>query len=202
MEYETLRDKFKTTENGAEVPAGTAKAYVTATKRLNKWSDGSIPAEWGPDTILVIDSLTALSRAAYFWAFGLNPKARDKRQIFFTAQQSIINILALLTSAEMKTNVIVISHIKYEEVYDNEGNLLSKKGYPTAVGTALGPQLAQFFNTALVAETTGVMTNVKRHIRFVPDGVTYAKAPIIGKNGKLPLETGLAEIFAKLKGQE
>lgn len=199
VDFETRRDHFSITKQGARVLK--PEAYIESLKLLTEWSDGSTPAGWGPDTVLVVDSLTALGDAAFQWAKGMNPTSKDPRQWYFAAQQSIRDMLALLTSDAMETNVVLIAHINYNEVVDANGNLIEKKGYPTSIGSALGPQIARYFNTMLVAETTGSGNALKRHIRAVTNGIIDAKAPITLPSGRVDLSTGLATIFSKLKGK-
>ena len=69
VDYETVRDGIKGSTTGIKT---TSKAFVKVASLLDKWSDGTIPSEWGPEYILVLDSLTALGRAAYAWAQALN----------------------------------------------------------------------------------------------------------------------------------
>lgn len=194
VQYETIRDKYKAGPTGP-IMSGQPKAYTTAVKLMDKWSDDSVPAEWGDKTVFVIDSFTALGEAALAWARGLNPGAKDGRQWYGTAQESLRHILATLTSADFHANVIIITHLKYQE--SQAGTI---KGYPTAVGSALGPDMAREFNTVLLAETAGSGSKVRRTIRTVPTALVDLKNPAPFKiDESLPLETGLSTIFTKLK---
>jgi len=190
----SLRDKYKVTAHGSGV-SGSATAFVKACTLLDKWEDDTKPAQWGPNHILVIDSLTALGKAAFEWAKGMNPSAKDPRQWYFSAQQALENIIASLTSEEFATNVIIISHVTYKELADG-----TTKGYANSIGSALGPTIPKYFNTLLLAESIGSGTNVKRTIKTVPTGVIDLKTPIPFKlPTALPLDTGMAEIFSQLK---
>lgn len=194
VDVETLRDKYKATKAGPVV-SGVPTAYVRGTELLTKWSDDSIPAEWGPRTVFVLDSLTALGRAAFEWAKGMAPLARDPRQWFFQAQQSIENLIGLLTSESFNCHVIVISHINWKELQDG-----TTKGYASSIGSALGPVLGRYFNTIIQAETTGFGKNVKRRIRTIPTGTVDLITPAPFKiDAELPLETGLATLFQQLE---
>lgn len=203
VEFVSLRDTRKA---GPEGPTVTSpKAFMKAIKLLDRWkytnedgteADLGIPAEWGPDCILVIDSLTFMSDAAFDFREPLAPKSRDgkydMRAVYGDAQGAIENVLALLTSESFRTNVIVISHVKYVDNPDG-----TRKGYPTAIGSALSPVIPRYFNSVALCQTSA---GGRRTIQ------TTATAMIDLKNPKpfamapsYPIETGLADFFAVLR---
>jgi len=203
VEYRTLRDKRKASPSGPIID-GSPKAFIEAIRMLDRWRyvdggneiDLGVPAEWGPDVILVIDSLTFLSDAAYDWREPLTPKGKegkyDQRAVYKDAQDAIESVLALVTSEAFRTNVIVTSHVKYVDNPDG-----TKKGYPTAVGSALSPQIPRYFNTVALFQTKA---GGKRALH------TAATAMIDLKNPKpfaiekeYPIETGMADVFAALR---
>lgn len=192
VDYETERDQYKSSALG---PTTRPKAFTNSLKLLDKWSDESIPAEWGADTIFVLDSLSGLGRAALAWATGLNPTSKDPRQWYKQAQDAVENVVATLTSEAFRANVIVISHVNLVEGADG-----MTKGYANAIGKALGPVLPRYFNTLILAESTGQGNNVRRKIKTVPTGMIDLKAanPFKVEN-ELPLESGMATLFSALK---
>jgi hypothetical protein len=164
---------------------------------MNKWTDGTVPAEWGEDTIFVLDSFSADGRAAFNWAKGMNPSAKDPRQWFFQAQQALEDTVAMLTSEAFHANVIIISHVNYKEVTEGV-----TKGHVNAIGSALGPIIPRYFNTLVLAESSGSGKNVRRRIKTVPTSTIDLKnAAPFKLDADLPLETGMATIFSTLKGQ-
>lgn len=198
VEFRTLRDDRKAGPTGPTVTK--AQAFIQAIKMLDRWKyddvDLGVPAEWGPDCILVVDSLTFLSDAAFDFREPLAPKSRDgkydARAVYKDAQDAIENVLALLTSESFRTNVIVISHIRYVDNPDG-----TKKGYPTSVGSALSPVIPRYFNSVALCQTSA---GGKRTIQ------TQATAMIDLKNPKpfamaasFPIETGLADFFGVLR---
>ena len=197
VDYITLRDKFKSDKRlGAKVD-GVPTAYTKAVGFINKWDDESIPSEWGPKTIFVLDSLTQLGRAAFRWALAMNPSIKDRRQIYGAAQEALYILLELLTSDEFKTNVIIISHV---DIRETEQGIA--KGYVSAIGAALGPKIPQLFNTILLAESKGSGDRVKRTITTVPTNLIDLKNPApFALDKSLPLETGLATVFSTLKSK-
>jgi hypothetical protein len=206
VEFVTLRDKYKATPAGPVVD-GAPTAFVAGIKLLDRWKykdengnevDLGVPATWGPDVIFVLDSLTFFSDAAFNFREPLVPKSKDgkydARAVYKDAQDAIESVLALITSETFQTNVIVTSHIRYMENPDG-----TKKGYPTSVGSALGPIIPRYFNSVALCETS---TGGKRTIK------TVATAMIDLKNPKpfemapsYPIETGLAEFFRVLRDQ-
>lgn len=195
IEYVSYRNRMKMTARGSVV-AGKADAYPNAMKALESWPDDeSDPAEWGHDTIFVLDSLTAAGRAAYQWAVAMNPTTKDPRQWYKTAQDLLEDLVANLCGEEFRTHVIIISHINYQE---NEAGI--NKGFVSAVGSALGPKLPRYVNTLLMAEVKGSGKNMKRLIRTVPTSLIELKNPSPMKlEDEYDLPTGLAKVFEGLK---
>jgi hypothetical protein len=192
VDIESLRDRYKSGPLGPVID-GAPRAFPQGLKLLDRWSDATNPASWGPEFVLVIDSLTFLSDAAYAWAESLNPGAKDKRQIYGAAQDAIEHVLALLTGPSFNTNVIVTAHIRYIDLPDG-----TKRGYPTAVGQALSPAIPRYFNSVAACQTQpgGVRT-----IQTVSTALIDLKNPKSFEMGKsLPIETGLATFFEVLRG--
>lgn len=195
VDYITLRDQYKAGPTGPMV-AGVPKAMVNTIKYLTKWDDETVPAEWGADHILVLDSLTGLGKAAFEWAKGMNPGAKEPRQWYHTAQQAVDNVLSLLTSEAFHANVIVIAHVQFIE----DKTTGSIRGYANTIGKALGPMVPTYFNTMILARTSGQGASVKRTISTVPTSMIDLKNPAPFKiDQELPLGTGLSTLFAKLK---
>jgi hypothetical protein len=194
IDYETQRDPYKAGPMGPVV-AGAPKAFINSLKLMNKWSDETIPSEWGDKIIFVMDSLTGLGKAAFEWAKGVNPGTKDPRQWYSAAQQAVDNFLSLLTSEAFHSNVIVIAHVQL--VDQNDGTV---RGYANSIGKALGPLIPTYFNTMILAKSSGSGQNVKRNILTVPTSILDLKnpAPFLIEATR-PLETGLATLFEKLK---
>lgn len=196
LDYIALRDKFQAHPSKGIGLLGPATAYPRGIKYLNKWDDDSKPAEWGSNTVFVLDTLTSFGRAAYLWAQSLNPTAKEPRQWYGTAQDSVKTVLDLLTSEAFQSHVIISSHLQYIEPENGP-----TKQQVTAIGKALGGDIPKVFNNLLLASTSGTGDNVKRYIETRPNPLLDVKtvAPwLVDK--KLPLETGLATIFEKFLG--
>lgn len=196
VDYNTVRDNYVMTTQGPIIdPSQKTKAFVESMKLMTKWSDGSVPSEWGPEYIFVCDSGTGLGKQAFEFAKGLNPSSKDPRQWYFAAQQAFESFIMAITSDDFKCNVIFISHITYKELQDG-----TTKGWPSAIGTALGSSIPKYFNTMVLAETVGFGANAKRKIKTLPTGMIDLKNPApFAVEADLPLGTGLATLFKTLK---
>ncbi len=191
IDFETVRDEFKASKTEGAVPKPSA--FVNSAKLLTEWSDGTKPSEWGPKTIFVLDTLTTLGNAAYSWAQGMDPTAKDKRQWYGNGMNAIENMIAMITSDDFKCNVIVIAHINYTELQDG-----TIKGHPSALGNKLGPKIGRYFNNLVVADKSA---SGKKTIRLTPNELVDIKtsAPFAFTEKNLPLETGMADLFRVLK---
>ena len=198
VDYETRRDKYKATTMGPVI-SGLPSAFTDSMKLMTKWSDDTDPAEWGEDTIFVLDTFDSLGRAAYEWAKGMNAIAvkpnMDPRSWIYTAQGALEDVLSLLCGEEFRTNVIVVSHVKSVELKDG-----TTKDFPAAIGSALSKHMGKYFNTILLAERSGEGKNIKRTIKTTATASADLKNPKpFTIDATLPLETGLATVFEKLK---
>lgn len=199
VEFRTLRDKRKTTAAGVVID-GKPTAWVNMMKMLDNWKyteadgtevDHGRTADLGPDYIVNIDSLSFAADAAFDWAQSMNPGAKDPRMWFYAAQQQVESMLALLSSDGFRTNVIVDAHVRYSTGDDG-----TNKGYPNAIGSALGPTIPRYFNHwAQCTNKAG-----KRTIRTAATNTFDLKnsKPFEMKD-EYPLSTGLADFFAVLR---
>lgn len=190
VEYETIRDKYKSTKTGPKID-GAPQAFVKAMDVMTAWSEIE-----DPKCVFVLDSLSAFGRAAFAWANHMNPTAKDKRAIFGVAQGALEDAVALITGDEFKLNAVIISHVNYQEAESGV-----TKGFANAIGKALGPVLPRYFNTLLQAETTGRGEKTKRKIKTMPTGIVDLKTPVPDIAAEFPLESGMASIFAALRGE-
>lgn len=195
VDFRTLRDKYKMGPTGP-VLDGAATAFVQAMKMLDHWkyddTDLGKPNEWGPDTILIIDSLSRLCDAAYDYHLSLNPKS-DGRAIYGGAQDAAEMVLSNLTSPAFATNVIVIAHGVYTDLPDG-----TRKIFPQGVGQKLSPKIPQYFPVYVRYKNNAN----KRVIQIESDVMIDLAMPKIGafKDKSLPIESGLATIFETLRG--
>jgi len=200
--YVTLTDKMKAVA-GNMIPEGMPQAFSKAMNLLTNWKtldeDLGPVTSWGPQDILVVDSLTFCSHSCFRFvdvSFGY----KDPRQTYGEAQKRIESMLAMLYSESVKCNVVINSHITLIEKAGTGGLM---KGYPTSIGIALSPRIPSYFNTVLQCKIKGAGLSAKRVISTIPDGIIDLKTSILPDRvpAELPVETGLAEYF-KLIRQE
>lgn len=198
LDFQTFKDKYKMTAAGPQYE-GIPKAYTGAIQALEKWDDGTIPSNWGAERILVLDSLTFFGNAAYNWKDALNPGVKDKRQIYGNAQDAVADILDAITSPAFRTNVIVLTHVRWKYVEDDKGNRNVVGSQPSSIGEALNDRLGTYFNTLGACEK--LVGSEKRSIRFHSSGLFDLKTSAVNlPTTPLPLETGLATFFKAAKG--
>lgn len=204
VEVVTLRDKIKSTAMGSIVD-GMPKAFNDGGNLLDKWSykddagvpvDLGVPSTWGKDTIVVIDSLTYMGRAAMDWAEPLVPRGKggeiDGRAPVGKAQDAIMDRLMLLTSKWFATNVIVTAHISYNTFADG-----IMKGFPSAPGKALGPNIPSMFSSMAMCQTVAGKRSILTASTALLDLANPAPFAFEGFL-TLPIETGLATFFEKV----
>lgn len=199
IEFRTLRDKFKMVASGPTID-GPAKAFINAIKMLDSWKyteegvevDLGKPSTWGPDCILVIDSLSRLCDACFDWREPLTGHD-DKRATFYDAQNAIKDVLATLTSKGFETNVIVICHGLYMDQKDG-----TTKIFPQSVGKAIAPEIPQYFPNYVRFKNLGG----KRTIQLKSDPLIDLAASKPNLPDTLPAETGLATFFEALRSAE
>lgn len=200
VEYRTLRDKRVMTVAGPIIQ-GIPRAFTDAIKLMDRWKyddvDLGVPADWGPDCILVLDSLSRFCDACYDWQLPLTPKGKsgdiDTRATYFNSQGAVEDTLATLTSDSFESNVIVICHGVYMDQPDG-----TTKIFPQGVGQKLSPKIPQYFPSYVRYKNVGG----KRTIQLVSDAMIDLANPNPAKLSKsLSIETGLAEFFEALREQ-
>lgn len=204
VEVVTLRDKLKSTPMGSMVD-GMPRAFQQGGNLLDKWAYGEgdkkvdlgIPSTWGKDTIVVIDSLTYMGYAALDWADPLIPRGKggeyDGRALIGKAQDAIMDRLMLLTSDWFATNVIVTAHISYNTFADG-----IMKGFPTAPGSKLGPNIPGMFPAMAMMQTVAGKRSLITASTALLDLANPAPFAFEGQT-TLPIETGLSTFFKKIQ---
>lgn len=202
VEFRTLRDKRKAGAQGSVID-GAPKAWINMVKMLSNWkytedgveTDFGNPGTWGPECILVVDSLSRLCDAAYDFHESIIPIGKsgdyDKRAVYGNAQADVENLISMLTSPAMQTNLIVIAHVTYQDQPDG-----TTKGFPQGVGQKLSPKIPQYFPSVVLFTNKGGKRTIQTNSTPMMDLANpkpFAMAP------SYPIETGLADFFNVLR---
>lgn len=199
IRFQTITDKMKP-KGGKLIPADPTswKRTINAMEKWETPEDGDRGGifSWGEKDVLVIDSLTFLSRAALRFQLGLNGRLNSPPQLqdWGAAQELIRSLVETLYDDNVKCNVIVISHIDF--ISADEQSTGVAHGYPASIGKKLSPQLARYFNTVLMMKTQGS----KRKLHTSTMGLVELKnaAPLRVKKD-YDITFGLAEYFADVR---
>jgi hypothetical protein len=198
-----------------------AKAWPKVMQMLDQWKEGGIDlgsvSTWKPKDVLVLDSFSTLAKCAYYFSQSMNGRlgARDQgydyQRDVGEAQSQLTRLLELLYSSLITCNVIVISHVTWVDESSGvasrpktgsmEGGgiaISNPDGYPSAIGRALSPQMAKYFNDTFVVRQTGTGQSVQRTISTVPQDGVMAKSSVF-LDRDYPVTHGLASIFSAIR---
>ena len=201
VDYVYCRDKYYPHPTEGMKFKPPASAYIKASRLLDKWEDGSEPSKWGESHVLVVDSLTYLGYAALNQAYTLMPASAsgakpNGMQIYGMAGEAISNFMMAVMGENFGTNVILITHISYQDLESG-----ARKGLPTTIGQKASEKAPGLFNDMFLCEQKGTGDKVRRVIRCVPNPTIDAKTSALDLPPELPLETGMATIFEALRGK-
>ncbi len=229
VHFVTITDEMRTTsaainpKNPNTIIPVRASVWSKATNLLMNWKDGNDDfgpiTSWGPDVVLVIDSLSMLASAAQYYhlsingALGKERTSNEWRRDIGNAQEKIRGLLELLKADSIRCNVVLISHITSvnelgtKPVAEADGTPPTGPilGYPSAIGRALSPKIPQYFPNMAVVRVSGVGAGTRRKIctqsQMVGESIvsTMSSAPLRVKP-EYDLEWGLAEYFNDIKG--
>lgn len=168
--------------------------------------------DWENDVILDFDTLSTLAELALYWNQDMNNRLGaledDHGRDSGAAQELIKRLLTKLTSPSLRCNVIVTTHITWTDVTRGaalspeqllrDNKAVDARGFPTAIGRALGPLIGKRWNDLFIAARTGNGSNAERRIYSVPVNNTDAKHSVWVEDS-YPIDTGLASIFCALQ---
>jgi len=199
VEYVTLTEPMKNA-GGKLIPA-KASVWQRVAGMLGDWKDGDINhgsiTTWDDQTVLVLDSLTMLSDAALSYILAMNGRlGQHPHQADWGLAQALVeNLLRMLYDEGVKCNVIINCHIK--PMGDDNG---PERYYPNTLGKALPPKVGRYFNTVLLAQSSGRGSNLKRQIFTTSQGTIECKNTAPSKvQPSYPLDTGLADYFKAVR---
>ena len=225
--FETFTDEMKmvtgmsrTSEDGPlkqtamMVCKGMPTAFTRSMNGLVRWRFATYPGSkefydlgnigsWGPDTVLVVDSLGLAANAALRFVRQTNMHQLDdfiSQPDYGQAMNKIEGMLELLYSAAVQCNVIVNTHIV--SVEDKRTGEVT--GEPRALGSKLPPKVGGYFNTIIKTETKGVGDAASKIIKTAGDATFELKVPLEpgALPKELPIKDGLVALFHALQANE
>ena len=220
----TCEDKLRSGPKFIEV-AGLPTAFTDALNMLTQWkytnADGEVvdlgrSKDWGRDTVVVVDSLTGMGRAAKRRAMAMQNRTpiNFRRNDWGLAMSDQEAFLEILTSSRLHHHVIVTAHLKMigpkeEEAHDTDlakelkqrdADIVPTRLFPSALGRALPPNIGEHFPTLLLVESVVKGGKARRKIVSVPRPELDLKVPAIELPSPLDVEDGLVQVFEALTG--
>ena len=196
VNFVTLRDSIITT-GGLPKVKPPVEAYKNAGRTLEEWG----AQNFTPQDVLVLDTLTTFSEAAFNQALMLAGRLNQRPQLqdYGWMADSVKLFIEMITDPSMNCHVIVNTHIRYFSG-DSEDQTQSR-GLPNAKGQEISRIVSRYFNTVVLTRSTGSGPGTKRLINTTPQGVVEVatSAPLHVK-ATYSVEGGLAPLFADVLG--
>lgn len=221
----TLQDRMRNGDKYVEV-MGIPEAFNNAMKLLTEWKykedDGTEvnlgkSADWGLDTVIVIDSLTSLAMAVKARAMKMNNKnpSNMTSAVWGHAVMDLSNFIDVLKRDDKRYHLIINSHkqilgpsdflaqgddeaVKEKKLEMIQQGMIPPRIYPVSVTKPNSQNVHGMLPIMLEFDKTSKLGKDVRLIRTVSGPEIDVKIP--GKDLKkdYPVETGLADIFQAL----
>lgn len=219
-----LEDKLKARSQFIE-PIGIPKAFTTALDLMDEWKytdeaghevNLGKSEDWGPDTIVVLDSLTKMGDAAKRRAMKLLNKtpANTTDRVWGLAMQEQSAFIEKLTSANNRFHVIVLAHLKIisprdirdgdsqltQHIKEQMADVVPTRFYPRALGWQLPQEIGGEFPVILEAEKVTKGGKTVRTLNLEPKVLLDVKFPGPYPEGKsrLDISDGMLRVFEAL----
>lgn len=229
LDIVSFQDKLMIGPNGVE-PEGIPQAFNSAMKMLKSWKytedDGTEvdlgrSADWGPDTVVVVDSMTALGEVSMRRARKMMNKnlTNTTAAVWGMAVEDQMAFIKVLNAEKNRYHVVVLAHLQMigpetpmssnsesqdikdlkEQMALERAELIPTRLYPRAVTKNLSTVIHKEFSSMIIAERKVKPGNkIERVLRTTSGEELDSKMPARNVEAAYPLETGLATIFAKL----
>ena len=223
LDVALLEDKMRPGPQFQE-PVGVPTAFNDGLKMLISWKytkpDGTVvdlgsSKDWGSDTVVVLDSLTAMGEASMRRAqkfMNKTPANTTDRVWGFAMQEQLAYIQALCSSSN-RHHTIVMSHLKMigpkeirnddsdltKQIKEQAAPLIPTRYYPSALGRSLPQEIGKEFATILLAEAVPKPgKKIVRVLRTLPREELDLKIPSLSIPGELDIKDGLLHVFQAL----
>ncbi len=216
----SFKDKLRNGNKYIEVN-GIPTAFASSLNMMDHWTykeeDGTVvdlgsSKDWGPDTIIVVDSLTAMGKASFRRAQAMLNKTplNTTQQVWGLAMADQETFIEKLTDPSKRHHVIVLAHLKMvgpkdiqkddeqvtKDLKEKVMDLVDTRLYPSALGQQLPPVIGGYFPTLLKVERIVKAGKVQRVIRSDTGPELDTKIPAPRDfPAVLPIESGLLTIM-------
>jgi len=223
LDIVSLKDPLRAGNKYIEV-AGLPEAFNRGLKLMKEWkyTDEATGQEvnlgaskdWGPDTVLVLDSLTSMGVAAFRRTMAMMNKTplNGTQQMWGVAMADQDAFVEALTDPKNRFHVVVLSHKKMiapkettpsdagtanEEIKKEKAELIPVRFYPSALGQGLPTTIGGRFPTILEIEAeTKPSGAIVHHIKASPRPDLDLKIPVPELPKSLTVEDdGLLKVF-------
>lgn len=202
---------------------GIPSAFFNALKAMDRWSykedngtevDLGSSKDWGPDTVVVLDSLTSMGEAAKRRAMHVMNKTPLNMTdgVWGLAMKEQEAFVERLTSPTNRHHVIVLAHLKMiaprdvrkgdselaMRLKEQVADMIQTRYYPSALGWQLPQFIGAHFPTIVLAETRYKGTTPRRVLCYQPREELDLKLPALGLPHELDVGDGMLKIFDAL----
>lgn len=219
-----LQDKMTMGDRYME-PVGVPTAIADAARLMKEWKytrpDGTVvdhgkSREWGPDTVVVVDSLTSMGQASMRRQMKLSNQTLGSRtsNTWGAAVDEVNGMIELMARDEMGYHLIVLGHlqmigpedylkqgdskeVKEVKLENIQADLIPTKLFPVGVTKNQSTRIAKEFDTMVLSERAMRLGKMTRVIRTVGNPSLDLKVPAKLKD-EYPVETGMLDIFKAL----
>lgn len=227
LDIVTLEDRFELLDGKRTLTvSGIPKAFTEGLKMMQRWKyvengqtvDLGASAEWGQDTIVVVDSMSAEAEASLNWSIKMANKDPSSMTsaIWGMARKNLTDAIKARASKRNNFHLIYLGHLhmlgpqdfinQSDEKEENKPikekkldaiveDLIPTKLFPVAVTKAQSQNIAKEFPTMILAEKVTVAGKEKRILRTVAGAELDLGVPHPDVKATYPQETGLLDIF-------
>ena len=222
VDAQHFEDELRSANKFIEV-AGTPTAFNNALKALKHWTytdendeevDLGRSCDWGPDTVVVLDSFTSMGTAAFNRTLKICNRTpmTCTQQIWGSAMADQDAALRIMRGEKTRYHLIVLAHLKIigpkdiiqgdsdvtKQLKAQLADIVPTRLFPAALGRQLSPEIGGRLPTMILAEAQTRANSTKRVLVTEPRPELDLKVPAKGLPKTLPIESGLLTIFEAL----
>lgn len=207
---------------------GLPEAFQSGWKLLDRWKytdpytgeevDLGQSKDWGPDTIVVLDGTTVMSKAAKRRVMARNNRTPDnfRDSDYGSAMDELEGLFEKLSSLNNRFHAIVLAHLKLvgpadlrkgddeltKELKEKAAEITPTKLFPAVLGKQLPRSVAGHFPCVVLAEQKFGAGGkfLGRRLSTISKPDLDLKVPAPDLPAELPIEDGMLTIFEAVVG--